>query len=149
MDGVKFFVYNADGGASAYWTEAVRAKGAGERTWMLVSASGQCQPLKYLKKNRETAPNMRARIKDIDVNGPPPNKELFRWLDNHKHRGLRLCEYKVHHPRACRAYAFQTERGFVIARFEDKTENDQQFNETMSLVKAAIDEFLEEGEKYE
>ena len=48
---------------------------------MLVSHSGQSQPLKYLKKNRETAPVMRARIDDIDRNGPPPNPEFFRWLD--------------------------------------------------------------------
>ena len=116
---------------------------------MLVSETGQCQPLKYLKKNRETAPVMLARINDIDANGPSPNQELFRWLDNHKHRGFRLCEYKVHHPRACRAYAFETGRGYVIARIEDKTESDKQFNEDMASTKAAIDEFLEEGEIYE
>jgi len=39
-----------------------------------------------------------------------------------------LCEYKVHHPRASRSYAFQTDRGFVIARIEDKTESDQELN---------------------
>ena len=116
---------------------------------MLVTESGQCQPLKYLRKNRETAPNMLARIKDVDVNGPSPNQELFRWLDNHKHRGFRLCEYKVHHPRACRAYAFHADRGFVIVRIEDKTENDKQFNEIIASVKTALDEFLEEGERYE
>jgi hypothetical protein len=49
----------------------VRAERAGPRTWMLVSASGQCQPLKYLKKNVETAPQMLARISDVDMNGPP------------------------------------------------------------------------------
>jgi hypothetical protein len=53
---------------------------------MLVSSSGQCQALKYLKKNRETAPFMLARIKDVDVNGPPANQELFKWLDGHKTR---------------------------------------------------------------
>jgi|GEM_PF-3345257 len=115
---------------------------------MLVTSSGQCQPKKYLKKNRETAPTMLARIRDIDQNGPPPNQELFRWLDEHKHRNLRLCEYKVHHPRACRAYAAYTESGYVIVRIEDKTENDQQFNDTMKSVKASIDEFLGDGEKY-
>jgi hypothetical protein len=145
MDSVKFLVYNAAERASG----PVRAERVGARTWMLVSESGQCQPLKYLKKNRETAPNMMARIKDIDSNGPPPNQELFRWLDSHKQRGLRLCEYKVHHPRACRAYAFKTNRGYVIARIEDKTENDKQFNQTLKRVKAAIDEFFEEGEQYE
>lgn len=127
----------------------MKAASVGSRTWMLVSDSGQCQPFKYLKKNRETAPVMRARIDDIDRNGPPPNPELFRWLDDHKHRGHRACEYKVHHPRACRAYAFQTSRGFVIVRIEDKTENDQQFNATMKTVKAIFDQFLEEGERYE
>jgi len=115
---------------------------------MLISPTGQCQPLKYLKKHRETAPRMKARIDDVDRNGPPENPELFKWLDNHKHKGFRLCEYKVHSPRACRAYAFQTNRGFVIVRIEDKTENDQQFNETMESVKATIDRFLEEGSEY-
>ena len=127
----------------------MRAERAGERTWMLVSDSGQCQPLKYLRKNRETAPQMLARIKDVDQHGPPPNQELFRWLDAQKHGAHRACEYKVHHPRACRAYAFQTSRGFVIVRVEDKTENDQQFNETMSSVKATFEQFLKEGERYE
>jgi hypothetical protein len=56
---------------------------------------------------------------------------------------------KVHHPRACRAYAFQTSRGFVIVRIEDKTESDQQFNATMRSVTATFDQFLEEGERYE
>lgn len=115
---------------------------------MLVSDSGQCQPLKYLKKNRETAPHMLARIADVDRNGPPPNQELFRWLDAHKHGGYRACEYKVHHPRACRGYAFFTGRGFVIVRIEDKTENGQQFNEAMGSVKATFDQFLKEGEWY-
>ncbi len=115
---------------------------------MLVSDAGQCQPMKYLNKNRETAPRMKARIEDIDRNGPSENPELFKWLDVHKYRGMRLCEYKVHGPRACRAYAFQTSRGLVIARIEDKTNNNQQFNEAMESVKAAIDRFLEEGETY-
>lgn len=115
---------------------------------MLVSASGQCQPLKYLRKNGETAPQMLARIKDVDQNGPPANQELFKWLDSQRHRGFRICEYKVHHPRACRAYAFATDRGLVIARIEDKTESDQQLNVTMKRVKAAIDEFLKDGEEY-
>lgn len=115
---------------------------------MLVSDSGRCQPLKYLMKNRETAPRMRARIDDVDRNGPPDNPELFKWLDAHKHGGMRLCEYKVHSPKACRAYAFLTSRGFVIARIEDKTENNQQFNDTMDSVKAMIDRFMEEGETY-
>jgi hypothetical protein len=115
---------------------------------MLVSASGQCQPLKYLKKNVETAPQMLARISDVGMNGPPANQELFKWLDSHKHRGHRICEYKIHHPRACRAYAFATGRGLVIVRIEDKTENAQQFNVTMRRVKAAIDEFLKDGERY-
>lgn len=57
---------------------------------MLVSAEGRCQPKKYLVKNRETAPAMLARIRDVDRNGPAPNQELFRWLDTH--RGMRLCE---------------------------------------------------------
>jgi hypothetical protein len=115
---------------------------------MLVSDAGQCQPLKYLKKNRETAPPMLARITDVDQHGPPPNQELFRWLDAHKHGGYRACEYKVHHPRACRGYAFLTDRGFVIVRIEDKTENDQQFNETMRSVKAAFGRFMKEGARY-
>ena len=127
----------------------MKAQKAGARTWMLVSASGQCQPLKYLRKNRETAPVMLARIKDVDDNGPPANQELFKWLDPHKHRGHRLCEYKVHHPRACRGYAFQTDRGLVMARIQDKTDSDQEFNDTMKSVKAQIDAFLEEGEIYE
>jgi hypothetical protein len=127
----------------------VEAEKTGDRTWMLVSVSGQCQPLKFLKRNRETAPQMLARIADVDRNGPPPNQELFRWLDAHKHRGYRPCEYKVHHPRACRAYAFLTSRGFVIVRIEDKIENDQQFNDTMRSVKATFDQFLKEGERYE
>jgi hypothetical protein len=63
---------------------------------------------------------MLARIKDVDENGPPASQELFKWLDPHKYRGHRLCEYKVHHPRACRGYAFQTDRGLVMARIEDK-----------------------------
>jgi len=96
-----------------------------------------------------TAPAMLARIKDVDENGPPANQELFKWLDPHKHRGHRVCEYKVHHPRACRGYAFQTERGLVMVRIEDKTESDQEFNDTMKSVKAQMDEFLEEGEIYE
>jgi hypothetical protein len=116
---------------------------------MLVSSTGQCRPLEYLKKNRDTAPIMIARIEDVDTNGPPANQELFRWLDAHKHRGHRLCEYKVHHPRACRAYAFQTGRGLVIARIEDKTTSEQRFNDTIGAVKAMIDRFLEEGETYE
>lgn len=115
---------------------------------MLVSSSGQCQPKKYLIKNRETAVVMLARIRDVDQNGPPPNQELFRWLDAHRHRNLRLCEYKVHHPRASRAYAVKTGHGYVIVRIENKTLNDQQFNETMKSVKTAIDEFLGDGEKY-
>lgn len=115
---------------------------------MLVSDSGQCQPKKYLKKHRETAPVMLARIRDVDQNGPPPNQELFRWLDQHRYLGLRICEYKVHHPRACRAYAFHTYRGYVIARIEDKTDNDQQFNETMKTIKTMIDEFTGDGENY-
>jgi hypothetical protein len=90
-----------------------------------------------------------ARIRDVDWNGPPANQELFRWLDGHGHRGYRVCEYKVHHPRACRAYALQTERGWVIVRIEDKTDSERQFNETMRSVKAAIDDFLKEGERYE
>jgi hypothetical protein len=126
----------------------VRAERVGPNTWMLVSASGQCQPLKYLKKHGETAPQMLARIHDVDQNGPPANQELFRWLDSHRHRGFRICEYKVHHPRACRAYAFVTGRGFVIARIEDKTDSDQQFNVSMRRVRAAIDEFMREGERY-
>jgi hypothetical protein len=36
----------------------------------------------------------------------------------------------------------------VIVRIEDKTENAQQFNVTMRRVKAAIDEFLKDGERY-
>ncbi|MBE0416535.1 MAG: hypothetical protein IBX63_02055 [Coriobacteriia bacterium] len=93
---------------------------------MLESDTGQCQPLKYLKKNRETAPTMLARIRDVDRNGPPPNQELFRWLDAHK-----------------------PERGFVIARIEDKTESGQQFNQIMNSVKMLIDRFVEGGEPYE
>ncbi len=116
---------------------------------MLISDTGQCQPLKYLKKHRETASKMRARIDDVDVNGIPDNPELFRWLDAHKYRGLRLCEYKIHHPRACRAYAFQPQRGLVIARIEDKTLSGQQFNDTLRVVWALIDRFLEEGERYD
>jgi len=113
---------------------------------MLVSADGRCQSKKYLMKNRETAPAMLARIRDVDRNGPPPNQELFRWLD--VHRSMRMCEYKVHHPRACRAFAARTRRGFVVVRIEDKTENDQQFNETIRAVKASIDEFLRDGKRY-
>lgn len=115
---------------------------------MLVSSSGQCQPKKYLKKNRETAPAVLARLHDVDQNGPPPNQELFRWLDAHRYKGLRLCEYKVHHPRTCRAYAIRTDRGYVVVRIDDKTLKNQQFNDTMKLIKAAIDEFFEDGEKY-
>jgi len=37
----------------------------------------------------------------------------------------------------------------VIVRIEDKTENDQQFNETMRSVEAAFGQFLKEGERYE
>ena len=98
----------------------MRAQKAGARTWMLVSASG-----------------------------PPANQELFKWLDPHKYRGHRLCEYKVHHPRACRGYAFQTDRGLVMARIADKTESDQELNDTMKAVKMLIDAFLEGGEIYE
>jgi len=144
---VKLFVYIADNAVCTDWTR-VEAQKVGDRTWMLVSSSGQCQPKKYLKKNRETAPAILARIRDVDQNGPPPNQELFRWLDEHKHRGLRLCEYKIHHPRACRGYGVYTNRGYVIVRIEDKTLNDQQFNDTMKSVKASIDEFLGDGEKY-
>ncbi len=96
-----------------------------------------------------TAPVMVARIKDVDENGPPANQELFKWLDAHKHRGHRLCEYKVHHPRACRGYAFQTDRGLVIARIADKTESDQELSDTTRAVKMLIDAFLEGGEIYE
>ena len=113
---------------------------------MLVSDSGQCQAMKYLKKNRDTAPSMLARIQDIDQSGPSPNQELFRWLDGY--RGLRLCEYKVHHPRACRAFAAQTIRGYLIVRIEDKTESDRRFNEILRAVKASIDDFLKDGETY-
>jgi hypothetical protein len=127
----------------------MKALQAGTMTWMLASDSGRCQPLKYLQKNRETAPHMLARINDVDQHGPPPNQELFRWLDGHSHDRKRACEYKVHHPRACRAYAFRTDRGYVIVRIEDKTENAQQFNATMRAVKAAFAKFLEEGERYE
>lgn len=127
----------------------MRASRVGTRTWILVSNTGQCQPLKYLKKNRDTAPIMIARIEDVDKNGPPANQELFRWLDMHKYREHRLCEYKVHHPRACRAYAFQTGRGLVIARIEDKTTSEERFNDAIGAVKAMIDRFLEEGETCE
>ncbi len=116
---------------------------------MLTSRTGRCQPLKYLKKNRETAPYMLARIRDVDRNGPTPNRELFRWLAGSKYRGFRLCEYKVHHPRACRAYAFRTDRGFVIARVADKTEDDRELNATLDAVRAAIDRFIEGGRQYE
>ena len=92
---------------------------------------------------------MLARIDSIDQHGPPPNQELFRWLDGYRLGGYRACEYKVHHPHACRAYAFRTNRGFVIVRIEDKTENAQQISETMRTVKTAFTQFLEEGEKYE
>ena len=78
-----------------------------------------------------------------------PGALPIRWLDAQKHGAHRACEYKVHHPRACRAFAFQTTRGFVIVRIEDKTENDQQFNETMRSVEAAFGQFLKEGERYE
>lgn len=127
----------------------VKARRVGARTWMLVSDTGQCQPLKYLSKNRETAPVLLARIEDVDQNGPPANQELFKWLDTHTYRGLRMCEYKVHHPRACRAYAFRTERGLVIARIEDKSTSRQRFEETMSTLKTLIDHFVDEGETYE
>lgn len=116
---------------------------------MLESDAGRCQPLKYLKKHRETAPVMLARIEDIDKNGPLANQELFKWLDAHAYRGYRMCEYKVHHPRACRAYAFRTKRGFVIVRIEDKTEDDHRFNRTINEVKKMFGRFLEEGERYE
>ncbi len=116
---------------------------------MLVTDSGQCQPLKYLKKNRETAPVMLARIDDVDQHGPPPNEELFRWLSLHSVEGHRACEYKVHHPRACRAFAFETNRGLVIVRIEDKAVNNQKFNECMRSAKAAFARFLKEGERYE
>ncbi len=96
-----------------------------------------------------TAPVMLARIKDVDENGPPANQELFKWLDPHRHRGHRLCEYKVHHPRACRGYAFQTDRGLVIARIADKTKSDQELSDTTRAVKMLIDPFLEGGEIYE
>jgi hypothetical protein len=36
----------------------------------------------------------------------------------------------------------------VIARIEDKTDSDQQFNVSMRRVRAAIDEFMREGERY-
>jgi hypothetical protein len=127
----------------------MRAERAGVRTWMLVSAAGRCQSLTYLRKNRDTAPRMLARIHDVDRNGPPANQELFRWLDGYNHRGCRVCEYKVHHPRACRAYGFQTERGWVIFRIEDKTDSERQFNQTMRSVHAAMDDFLKEGGDYE
>ena len=65
------------------------------------------------------------------------------------HRGQRLCEYKVHHPRACRGYAFQTDRGPVIARIADKAESDQELNDTMKAVKMLSDAFLEGGEMTE
>jgi len=117
----------------------VKAAKAGDRTWMLVTDSGQCQPL----------PTMLARIRSIDQNGPPPNEELFRWLSLHNVRGHRACEYKVHHPRACRAFAFETSRGFVIVRIEDKTESGHKFTEGMRSVKAAFEQFLREGERYD
>jgi len=44
---------------------------------MLVSDSGQCQPLKYLKTNRETAPQMLARLKDVDQNGLLQTRSSF------------------------------------------------------------------------
>jgi hypothetical protein len=116
---------------------------------VLVTSSGQCQALRYLKQHRETAPRVLARIRQIDLNGPLSNPELFRWLDGHRHKGLRLCEYKVHSPRACRAFAFLSGRGFVIVRIEDKTTSDERFNDTMSRVKASIDEFIRDGERYE
>ena len=116
---------------------------------MLVSESGQCQPLRYLVRHRETAATMMRRIDDVDRNGPPGNPELFKWLAVPRHRGFRVCEYKVHHPRPCRAYAFETPRGLVIARIADKTDGDRRFNETMHAVSAMIDRFLEEGERYE
>ena len=89
------------------------------------------------------------RIDGIDRNGPSANQELFKWLDAHRYRGFRMCEYKVHHPHACRAYAFRTERGFVITRIEDKTEDDRRFNQTIESVKDMFDYFLEGGERYE
>lgn len=146
---VNIFVYiDSTADTSADGIGSVRAERVGRRTWMLVADSGQCQPLKYLKKNRETAPTMLGRIEDVDRNGPPDNPELFKWLDAHRYRGLRLCEYKVHHPQACRAYGFQTGRGLVIVRIEDKTESNRQFNETMKSIKTMIDQFLDGGERY-
>lgn len=116
---------------------------------MLVSESGRCQPLKYLSKHRETAPAMLARFHYVDRNGTPSNPELFRWLGTENHRSFRLCEFKVHHPRACRAYAFMTSRGIVIARIEDKTTSNRRVEETIRLVKTMIDEFVRDGEEYE
>ena len=80
---------------------------------------------------------------------PPPNEELFRWLSLHNVDGHRAREYKVHHPRACRAFAFQTSRGFVIVRIDDKTESNQKLNDCMRSVKATFKQFLKEGERYD
>ena len=85
----------------------------------------------------------------VSASGPPANQELFKWLDPHKYRGHRLCEYKVHHPRACRGYAFQTDRGLVMARIADKTESDQELSDTTRAVKMLSDAFLEGGEIHE
>lgn len=92
---------------------------------------------------------MVARIEWVDRQGPPANQELFRWLEEPAYRGFRLCEYKVHHPRACRAYVFLTERGFVIARIADKTTNAREFNKHIEAAKRSIDSFIEEGARYE
>lgn len=127
----------------------MRAVLLGERTWVLVSESGVCQPLKYLRKHRETAPVVMERINRVDRSGPLENPELFRWLDSHRHRGYRLCEYKIHHPRACRVYAFRSLAGFVVVRIENKTTSETAFNDTMSVVKASIDRFITEGERYD
>lgn len=85
----------------------------------------------------------------MDRNGPPANQELFKWLDGRSDHGHRICEYKVHHPHACRAFAFVTDRGFVIVRIEDKTQNARRLEETLRDVRNLTDAFAEEGEFHE
>ena len=76
-------------------------------------------------------------------------------------RGSGICTmtlastYIPHSPRNlqaccdCRAYAFQTARGFVIVRIEDKTENDLGFNATLRAITTTVGHGPKEGARYE
>lgn len=79
-----------------------------ERIWLLFDASGDCEMLAFLDQLSGTERRkLLARLQRADL-GHPLGTEQYRGL------GPRLCEFKLHSPRALRVYAFVTSRGYVL-----------------------------------